>query len=542
LAETPTAVSVTAVASIAPPTGSGPVGSKKAAVSEAEIAKWIAQLDSARYATRDSAIGRLTAAARAAESCEVAYRAIKSALADSSLPMNCRLTLSSMVDEARYHWLLGGEGASQVARVEQVDRWVDQVSKASRESASATRVRGAAAERDLLDALLNSENVARVKERVEKALESEELDPLAASRLQNVLEWTQPAIAAEYWKQRRNQSIQYVLVGKPTRLDGAYRASHFDELGRTSVRCISGNSLRPGIYPLEVAFPHPREHDAFFQLVSLPGARDRFVHQFETMRLNDTARLQAVTQRTLMPAIDGRRVFEDGELLVLAQLDPPTVARLLGDYFRSVPDEAYDLSDVLPMLTDESSRHRAACLMLAVDGSHEVVPALVEAAQTGRMKKLDTDEPHAIPWIAALAIARRDPWPEVDQWLTSLIERRDPITFGSDEACELGATAAALLAVRHNEPIERFNLVAREPLRRDLHDRFESPVNDMYRRRMFEDRMFRQLGITPHRFAQPGGRAAIAGWHQSYLHTKPKSALAPKPPIPATVTARAGRP
>jgi hypothetical protein len=456
--------------------------------------------------------------------------------------MNSRLTLSSLIDEARYHWLIARQREMEAASDKQVNIWVTQVSKASRDSGAATRVRGAAAERELLDALLNSENVARVKESVERALESDELDPLAASRLQNVLEWTQPAIAAEYWKQRRNQSIQYVLVGKPTRLDGAYRASHFDELGRTSVRCISGNSLRPGIYPLEVAFPHPREHDAFFQLVSLPGARDRFVHQFETMRLNDTARLQAVTDRTLMPAIDHRRMLEDGELLVLAQLDPVTVARLLNDYFRNVPDEAYDLSDVLPMLTDESSRHRAACLMLAVDGSHELVPALVEAAQSGRMKKLQTDQPHAIPWIAALAIARRDPWPEVDQWLTSLIERRDPITFGNDEACELGATAAALLAARHNEPIERFGLVAREPLRRDLHDRFESPVNDMYRRRMFEDRMFRQLGIMPHRFAESGGRTAIAQWHQAYLHTKPRSIAGPKAPIPATVTARAGRP
>ncbi len=162
-----------------------------------------------------------------------------------------------------------------------------------------------------------------------------------------------------------------------------------------------------------------------------------------------------------MPAIDRRRVFEDGELLVLAQLDPPTVARLLGEYFSHVPDEAYDLSDVLPMLTDESSRHRAACLMLAVDGSHEVVPALVDAAKAGLMRELPNDQSHSIPWIAALSIARRDPWPEVDTWLESLIDRREPITFGGDAQCELGATAAAILITRHGETVERFNLVAR---------------------------------------------------------------------------------
>ena len=530
------------IASIAPPNPAGTIRTAEAAPSAAEITKWISQLDSDRYTTRDAAVARLSAAARDRQSCAGVYQAMKSGLADPTLPLNTRLTLASLVDEARYHWLVAAERKFELASAAQVDGWVAQVSKASRNAEAATRVRGAAAERELLDALLNSENVVHVKQSVEKALESDELDPVAATRLQNVREWTQPAIAAEYWKQRRNQSIQYVLLGKPTRLDGAYRASHFDELGRTSVRCISGNSLRPGVYPLDVAFPHPREHDAFFQLVSLPAARDRFVHQFETTRLNDAARLRAITERTMMPAIDRRRVFEDGELLVLPQLDPPTVARLLSDYFSHVPDEAYDLSDVLPMLTDESSRHRAACLMLAVDGSHELVPALVDAAKSGRMRELPTDQPHSIPWIAALSIARRDPWPEIDVWLESLIDRSEPITFGGDAQCELGATAAALLVARHGETVERFNLVAREPLRRDLHDRFESPVNDLYRRRMFEDRMFRQLGITPHRFSEPGGRAAVAQWHRSYLQTKPKSIAAPKSLIPANVTVRAGRP
>ncbi len=275
------------LASIVPPNAVGTIRTLETPLTAAEIAKWIAQLDSDRYTTRDTGVARLSAAVRNRESCAPLYRAIKWALADPTLPLHTRLTLASLVDEARYHWLASAERTIELVSVEQVNVWVAQVSKASRTAEAAIRVRGAAAERELLDALLNSENVLHVKQRVEKALESEELDPLAATRLQNVLEWTQPAIAAEYWKQRRNQSIQYVLLGKPTRLDGAYRASHFDELGRTSVRCISGNSLRPGVYPLDVAFPHPREHDAFFQLVSLPGARDRFVHQFETTRLSD---------------------------------------------------------------------------------------------------------------------------------------------------------------------------------------------------------------------------------------------------------------
>ena len=57
-----------------------------------------------------------------------------------------------------------------------------------------------------------------------------------------------------------------------------------------------------------------------------------------------------------------------------------------------------------------------------------------------------------------------------------------------------------------------FGLTPREPLQRGLHDRFEAPINADYRRRMFEDRMFKQLGLTPYTFVDDDARIAFVQW------------------------------
>lgn len=115
-------------------------------------------------------------------------------------------------------------------------------------------------------------------------------------------------------------------------------------------------------------------------------------------------------------------------------------------------------------------------------------------------------------WIAALAIAARDPWEGVDRWLAGLVECRDRISFGQLARGEVGATAAAMLLLRNEFQPRDFGLTAREPLQRGLHDRFEAPINADYRRRMFEDRMFKQLGLTPYAFVDDNARIAIGRW------------------------------
>jgi hypothetical protein len=213
---------------------------------------------------------------------------------------------------------------------------------------------------------------------------------------------------------------------------------------------------------------------------------------------------------------------------------------LLREYFASVPDEPFDLSQLAPMLSDVSSVHRTACLMLALDGSHEVVPMLVEAARGKRFMSLSIDEPQAMAWIAALAIAARDPWEGIDRWLAGLVQCNDRISFGQQARGEVGATAAAMLLARNELQPHDFGLAAREPLQRNLHDRFEAPINADYRRRMFEDRMFKQLGLTPYTFADADARLAVERWL-----TDRQLAASPSPPVSAshapTITASTSR-
>ena len=176
------------------------------------------------------------------------------------------------------------------------------------------------------------------------------------------------------------------------------------------------------------------------------------------------------------------------------------------------------------------------------DGSREVVPALVECANRKRSLRLSTDEPQEVGWIAALAIAAREPWEGVDSWLADLIDRSDRIS-SPDQQGDVGATAAAMLLLRSGRRPADFGLVAREPLRRGLLDRFESPVNADYRRRMFEDRMFKQLGVTPYYFANSKSRADVAKWwEQSHLASASESNSATVSNAGPVFTARFARP
>ncbi|MEX2141289.1 MAG: hypothetical protein WD894_18635 [Pirellulales bacterium] len=515
-----------------------------------DVAPLVKTLASDRYLDRLGALQELGALAqRAAVNMDV-YPALKRAAADPALSIDVRLTLAPQLETARYLWLTCGEsGAARRSSTGQIASWVDVLASNGGAERTAVGRNGPApisaqrdaAERELLDALAGDVTATAVQQALEAALARDGLDDDALARLRRLVESARPGIAVEYWQRRRNLTIQYFVVGVPSQAPGAMRPTCFDRVADDFVLCATGNALRPGEYPLGVAYPHPREQAAFFHLVSLPTARERLIYQYETQSLDAGARLSAVTERTLAPALAGKRPLDDSQLWLLGQLDQPTVARLLRTYFAEVPDAPFDVSQLAPMLSDVSSVHRTACLMLALDGSHEIVPTLVEAAQSKRFLPLASDEPQAMAWIAALTIAAREPWDDVDGWLAGLIQHSDRISFGQGTAGDVGATAAAMLLVRHGEDPAYFGLVARGPLERGLHDRFEAPINADYRRRMFEDRLFKQVGVTPYYFADATGRAAVQNWWRRRQPTP-----SPTPPIymlPAPAfTARAARP
>jgi hypothetical protein len=508
-----------------------------------DVAALVRSLGSDRYLDREAALKLLEAAARQPKTIDLIYPAMKVAASDVALAVDVRLMLKPLVETARYTWLLNSTtiGATPAPSSQNLARWIDQIAAPGKRGPVHTSICRDAAERELLDALTQPATVTVIQPALEAALAREALDGDALNRLRRLDEWSRPGLATEFWQRRRNLAVQYFVLGLPARAPGAVCPTQFDQVVGDMARCVSGNSLAPGEYPLNVAFPHPREQAAFFQLVSLPTARDRVIYQYENDRLGDIERLQAITERTLGPSIATRHPLDEGQMWLLGHLDQPTLARLLRQYFAETPDRPFDLSDLAPMLTDVSSCHRAACLMLALDGSHDVIPTLVEAAEKKQFLLLDTDQPQGVPWAAALAIAARDRWDEVDVWLAGLIERTDQISYGLGTPADVGATAAAMLLKRNGEAPADFELLAREPLRRGLHDRFDEQVNANYRQRMFEDRMFKQLGVKPYYFADARGRSAVQAWWKRRQPTALPPSAPNLVPLP-TFTARAARP
>lgn len=524
--------------------------SEEEVVSREEVVALVKTLTSDRYLDRAGALKQLGAAVRRARLSHHVYPALKQAAAEATLSTDVRVLLASLLETARYTWLTSTESRpAQPPSADEIASWIDVLLAPDeagdvaddRNTAAQKAARRNAAERELLDALAQHRAAPALLQALEDASTREGLDGDALVRLRRLAEWARPGLAVEYWQRRRNLAIQYFVVGVPSQAPGAMRPTRFDRVADDVAFCASGNALRPGEYPLGVAFPHPREQAAFFHLVSLPTARERLIYQFEIQALHEGERLSEITERTIGPAIARNRPLDDSQLWLLGQLDQPTVARLLRAYFAEVPDEPFDLSQLAPMLSDVSSVHRTACLMLALDGSHEVVPMLVDAAQSKQLLGLSPNDRQAMAWIAALTIATREPWNDVDVWLAELVDRTDRISFGLGTHGDLGATAAAMLLSRHGEAPDQFGLIAREPLERGLHDRFEAPINEDYRRRMFEDRMFKQLGMTPHSFTEADARTAVQTWWN-----RRQASPLPTPPIytlPAPVfTARAARP
>ena len=71
--------------------------------------------------------------------------------------------------------------------------------------------------------------------------------------------------------------------------------------------------------------------------------------------------------------------------------------------------------------------------------------------------------------LAALSIAVRDPWPEVDQWLARRIAGKEVLVEARTGAPQSGATAAAALLERHRQNPADYGLEpAAEPVLRGM--------------------------------------------------------------------------
>ena len=121
-------------------------------------------------------------------------------------------------------------------------------------------------------------------------------------------------------------------------------------------------------------------------------------------------------------------------------------------------------------------------------GNHRAIPGLLEALDAGRFLPPTADAPYRLGWLAALAIAHRDPWPETDAWLARLLDREELLLQKSGNAPELAATAAALLVKRHQQDPAQFGL---EPCGAEA---------------------FTDAGLTGYRFHSGANRQKVQQW------------------------------
>jgi hypothetical protein len=430
----------------------------------ARIDRQIAQLDSSTYSQREAALLELEPMAKRMPQAWALGERLKLALDKPDASLEARRQMHALWHAARGTWLRAPESAASAPPVDnrRIEAWIDALA-ADDGSPAANPLQADNAERQLLDLLARDAYVTRVKQALEKRL-AVELPEGLRRRITTLIGWAWPAMVAEYWEAGHHKNIQHLLVGIPSHPEGAQRASHFDHCDERRAHCVSGNSLSPGDWPVGVFFPHPLRLDAMFHLVNLPTPRRRMAYEYEVER-DEQTRLAEFTEQTVKRLLAGKRSLVEREIVMLGNLEPHAVSRFAGEYLVSVADEpvaaVVSVDTAMPMdLRMFASRHNMLCHLLVRRGTHEAAPGLMRACLEGKVLAPTDEAPYQLSWIASLAIAQRDPWPEADAWLESLLPRGQ--LLASELACpgQLGATAAGILLDRHGVSPEAFGLEA----------------------------------------------------------------------------------
>lgn len=467
-----------------------PVGN----IDAAALARAAAELDANDWPARRLASDRLRWYLERPALAGPIMTVLAARLDGAPLSPEARRETQALYERARGVWLLGDTSGWQPPAADdaQLARWLDAVAlgdgPADAPQAPAIARAAQAARRDLLNLLANDAEVPRVRQALEARL-AEAGDAAARERLQDLLDWTRPAMVAEFWQSGQHRGIQHLLVDVPNFSEGARRPSHFDRIDDTTAHCISGHSLSAGDYPVGVLFPHPQQELAQFHLVNLPTPRRRMAYEYEVRR-PDAARLADISRRTLRRLIDAGRPLDQRHLLMLRHLDARAVSEAAGDFFRRI-DDVPTAEGPFYLAQAKPSPHNLLCYVLAQGGTREAAPALQAALREGRILPPTPEAPYRLPWIALLSIAARDPWPGCEVWLVEAVDNADPLDLTEPEGADVGGTAAGILLARHGQDPTRFEL------------------------EFWQDDILTDLACPAARFVRPEGRQRFAAWWQS---------------------------
>ena len=459
--------------------------------SGAELDRLIQQAEGDSYSARLGATRRLQWMLGNPELAYLIMVRLNQRLDDSVVLHENQQRLESIRRNARGAWLMSDPADWDLPPVpdERIAHWIDELTRPAAADEDLETIRSEA-ERELLDLLARDECVARVKTR----LLSRSIDPSdtdAAARRQRLLELTRPALVVECWMRRRCIARQHLLVNVPKLAPEARRPSHVDRIDDKVAHCVSGHTLSPGNYPVGEAIGHPAQRSALFHLINLSTPRRRMADTYH-VRIDQAERLAALSRRTLDRMLSEKHELSGRELTMLAYLHPKEVSRFAGKYFSVVDDQPLP-SGVHPGSPfgpnhRASSRFAVICARLVADGTSDAAEGLLQALDQRAFLPPDATAPYRFPWLAALSIAIRDPWPGADAWLAGLVGRSELLVEGRPNGPELGATAAGVLLKRHQEKRQEFGL---------------QPTSEP---------LLMKWGIEGYRFASPDGPRQLEQW------------------------------
>jgi hypothetical protein len=487
-------------------------------VSPEEIDRLVAQLEDNSYGVRVGAAKRLQWLLENPKMvCPILNR-LKRRMDGDRLTTDARQWLEPLYNRAHALWLTGDPADCDLRPVSQDEmvRWLDELERTPEAPSRPGQPHvEPAALREFRDLMARSEYVAKAEAMLKARLEKQGLSAGAARRFQELLDLTRPAMVAECWFGARLSNTQHLIVGVPSMGPLAQRPSHFDRIDDKTAHCVSGQNLSPGDYPVGVAIPHPKQPGYFFHLVNLTTPRHKLAYGYVTQN-TEKKRLADISRRTFDRLLALRRPLDPADLPVFAVLDPRELSRFAGRFFEVVDDQPLPekARENLPTWQPvgppgprpayrpgvgppnspgwQLSQHRCLCVLLAANGTREAAPGLLRAVAAKRFLPPTPSAPEKLEWIAALAIAQRDPWPQADAWLGSLLGNTDALVIQQEAAPQLGATAAAILLERHREEPGQFGILPGD------------------------DSRFPTVRLAGYRFASPEARDKVQRWWREH--------------------------
>ena len=379
----------------------------------------------------------------------------------ANLTTEGRRTLEPLLHEAREAWLQSDPAKVPlpIPSARQMGQWIEDLTVLD-DAEAAGRFRREMAERELLDLIARDDTRDEALKLLKAKIDTSP-DAATSTTLRTIADFARPAMAAEVWKDRENIFVQYLIIGEPQFNEGTTNPTHFDRIDENLAHCVTGNSLTEGDYPVRIAIGYP-DHpgkDRMFYLTNLPTARRRLLYEYQVKR-DEAVRLREISERTVDHFLANKLVLDQTQVLVLAQLDPRIASKFAGKYLDTMPNAR--LLATAAELNEQSTVHAGICYVMTRMGTREALPAVERVARSGRLGKPRFESPIQMAWIAALSIAQRDPWPEVDQWLAALLDDTTPLVTSIDPPPQLGPTAAAVLLDHRGASMRPFGLDAAE--------------------------------------------------------------------------------